>query len=442
LETTGPLPTTFDWRDINGTNWMTSVKSQSSCGSCVAFGTVGALESVVQIELNKIFDCDLSEAHLFFCGGGRCDRGWTLDKAAQFVKTMGVADELCFPYEPYDMDCDEKASNWHKRVITVENKGAIQRRDIKQALIEYGPLFTAFDVYEDFYSYRSGIYEHVWGRSVGGHCVTLVGYNDDSDYWICKNSWGTGWGDHGYFNIKYGECDICEYAYYFDGVTGNIQPTPPRELHPAYGEMNIDSDVMLRWTPSEDINGESINYKVCLREGTSVSDTDVIAEHINNPYLQVTLKKGTRYTWKVIAENEQGLQHQSANVRFTTRLPYPPTIEGPGNVRYKREGVYTASTTDNQGQQYYWFFDWGDGTNTGWLGPYQPDTQVGASHIWNEKGDYTIKVRYTEDGLMSDWGRLEVRMPTNSYQNTPLGLIYVRLIDRFPMLSNIIENMQ
>jgi hypothetical protein len=73
-------------------------------------------------------------------------------------------------------------------------------------------------VYNDFFSYTSGVYRHVSGGVAGGHCVCAVGYNDAGGYWICKNSWGTGWGQAGYFNIAYGECGIDSTMWAVEGV--------------------------------------------------------------------------------------------------------------------------------------------------------------------------------------------------------------------------------
>jgi C1A family cysteine protease len=79
---------------------------------------------------------------------------------------------------------------------------------IKEWVSTKGPVSSCFVVYDDFFSYRSGVYRHVTGGEAGGHCVSIVGYNDNPGYWICKNSWGTGWGDQGFFCIAYGECAI------------------------------------------------------------------------------------------------------------------------------------------------------------------------------------------------------------------------------------------
>ena len=63
-------------------------------------------------------------------------------------------------------------------------------------------------MYEDFKDYNGGIYEHEYGPFAGNHLVAIIGYDDSQGYWICKNSWGTAWGEGGFFRIKYGECGI------------------------------------------------------------------------------------------------------------------------------------------------------------------------------------------------------------------------------------------
>ena len=404
------LPNSWDWRDVNGTNWVTSVKNQGGCGSCVAFGTIGALEAVVQIEIGQVFNCDLSEAYLFFCGGRSCSTGWYTSKAVSFVKANGVPDEECFPYKGYDMPCGEKANNWKDRLVRVSNTGSANGLSgIKNALVTYGPLVVDFDVYEDFGSYNGGIYEHVWGNKEGGHAVTLVGYNDDPGYWICKNSWGKNWGENGFFKIKYHQCHIDDAAYYFDGIYGNIQPTQPRNPNPGNGESNVEPMVNLSWTKSIDFNGDKVSYDVYLSEGNSPKD--LIAHDIEKPWIIVDgLKKDTRYSWKVIARDEYGSQYSSDRWIFAVRPPLPPVVNGTFNGKANKEYTFTAYATDKDGLEYYWFFDWGDDTNSGWIGPYGPSKKIIVTHTWNDKGTYNVKVRYKEDGISSDWANYRVTM--------------------------------
>jgi len=70
---------------------------------------------------------------------------------------------------------------------------------IQQELMTNGPLQAGFTVYNDFFSYSSGVYKPTSSTEAGGHAVEIVGWNTDSNgvYWIVKNSWGTGWGLNG-----------------------------------------------------------------------------------------------------------------------------------------------------------------------------------------------------------------------------------------------------
>jgi C1A family cysteine protease len=82
------------------------------------------------------------------------------------------------------------------------------RANIKNWIATKGTVTGCFIIYQDFFSYRSGVYRHVTGSQAGGHCIEIVGYDDAQGCWICKNSWGTNWGAGGFFRIAYGQCQI------------------------------------------------------------------------------------------------------------------------------------------------------------------------------------------------------------------------------------------
>jgi len=89
--------------------------------------------------------------------------------------------------------------------------------DIQAEIYAHGPMETAFDVYEDFFSYSSGIYQHVTGGYEGGHAVKTIGWGYDQatglNYWIQANSWGAAWGEQGFFRIAQGQCGIDSTLY-------------------------------------------------------------------------------------------------------------------------------------------------------------------------------------------------------------------------------------
>jgi len=202
-------PMAIDWRDKDGDNWLTSVKDQLACGSCWAYSAVTVVESRVKIGLNNSsYSIDLSEQDLVSCSSaGNCeDGGWEGD-ALEYIKNTGIASEECFPYNATDQSCGNKCENWEDDAVKVLNYSMLpaSTTEIKQAISDYGPVTVYMHVFADFLNYTSGVYAWVTGGPLGWHAVSIVGYDESGEYWIAKNSWGTGWGEDGYFRINYSE---------------------------------------------------------------------------------------------------------------------------------------------------------------------------------------------------------------------------------------------
>lgn len=211
------LPAAYDLRNVGGRNYITPIKDQGNCGSCVAFGTCATIEGMLRVQRqDPNLNIDLSEAHLFFClgkpQGVTCATGWMPDKAFACAANPGIADEACYPYNTSKTDCSGLCADWQNRVTKVTNSHGVSAGDIKAAISTKGPVSACFVVYDDFFAYKSGVYRHVTGGEAGGHCISLIGYDDGAGCWIAKNSWGTGWGDSGFFRIAYGECGIDTWA--------------------------------------------------------------------------------------------------------------------------------------------------------------------------------------------------------------------------------------
>ncbi|MCY7272703.1 MAG: C1 family peptidase, partial [Phormidesmis sp. CAN_BIN44] len=200
----------IDWRNHNG-NHVTPVKDQGACGSCVSFGTIAVVESIASIEAGKTLD--LSEADLHFCSdhGANCG-GWSPTSAFDALKTRGTPDEDCFPYSSAfnagSPSC-KTGSNRDARAVRVSELSTLSSMaERKNWLTTVGPCTAVFRVFDDFFSYGSGIYKHVTGVEQGTHCVAVIGYSDADQCWICKNSWGTSFGEQGFFRIAYGQAGI------------------------------------------------------------------------------------------------------------------------------------------------------------------------------------------------------------------------------------------
>jgi C1A family cysteine protease len=205
-------PSSIDWRN-NGGDWTTSIKDQLNCGSCVSFSSIATIESRVKIACkNAALQPDYSEAFLFYCGCGNCcGTGWNFAPALDYCKNTGVASNADFPYTPTNQPCKSgvtpifKVTAWSSVLPTDERK---------QIIATKGPVVAGMAVYSDFYQYTSGVYRHVSGALEGYHAVSVVGYDDAQQCWICKNSWGTGWGESGWFKMGYGQSMDTEFAFF------------------------------------------------------------------------------------------------------------------------------------------------------------------------------------------------------------------------------------
>jgi C1A family cysteine protease len=233
-------PPAVDLRSYNGHNYITPVRDQLSCGSCVAFGTIATVEGTMRfVGRNEGLAVDFSEAHLFNCiarsQGRNCNIGWWVDPAMTAFRDQGVVDEACCPYSPADVPCT-LCTGWQSRLTKIRSFQELRNTaGMKDWIATKGPLAACFSVYSDFFAYRSGVYRKSPNAVLrGGHCVCVVGFSDALGGWICKNSWGPGWGDRGFFTIAYGECGIDASMW---GVEVGAVP-PTRTLAPLHRYWN------------------------------------------------------------------------------------------------------------------------------------------------------------------------------------------------------------
>jgi C1A family cysteine protease len=235
------VPDSFDSRQ----NWpecatMRQIRDQSACGSCWAFGSVEAISDRYCI-FNKI-NISLSALDMLACCdscGDGCGGGYPSSAWAYWCST-GLVPEKCAPYPfpscdhhipnspnpcPSDEyptpDCPSNCTDgevWDNSLHLGQTSYSVSGEDdIKTEIYQNGPVEVAFDVYADFLTYKSGVYQHTSGDYLGGHAVKMLGWgvaDDGTPYWIVANSWNPHWGNQGYFWILRGqdECGIEDEA--------------------------------------------------------------------------------------------------------------------------------------------------------------------------------------------------------------------------------------
>ena len=229
LPRAGPaLPDVWDWRNVSGENFVSWARNQHDpvyCGSCWAHGSTSSLSDRLNILKNNAWPrITLSPQVIINCHAGGSCLGGNPAGVYQFAYEHGIPDDTCQQYTARDpevancsaiqqcmscfnsvnvADCDAvenptryKVSHWGP-VSGVEN--------IKNEIYYYGPVGCGVEVTPRFENYTTGVYEEWLPFYSINHEVALVGWGiteEGTEYWVGRNSWGSFWGEGGFFKIK------------------------------------------------------------------------------------------------------------------------------------------------------------------------------------------------------------------------------------------------
>jgi C1A family cysteine protease len=209
-------PSEWDWTSKSG--YVSPVQDQGSCGSCWAFATSAGFETarvvagnkLVKLSEQQLVDCDTSNSG---CNGGN------LTYAEKYIKSTGLVEESKYPYAGVDQTCKDNSSWTHYKATKY---GIISGGEDKMAdaLYEHGPLPVAINA-NPVQFYTGGILDpSVCAASNLNHGVVIVGYGSENGtkFWKIRNSWGSSWGESGYFRMKRGSntCGVANDATYID----------------------------------------------------------------------------------------------------------------------------------------------------------------------------------------------------------------------------------
>jgi C1A family cysteine protease len=209
-------------RSFNGRNlgWVTSVKFQGNCGSCWAFAATATVETSYKKFGNKTLD--LSEQQLLNCTDGSCG-GWNISGTFNWLLSNSVCNEGKYPYRARDMECDRCRL---KSPFDIESFGRVERpgstlqnrQKIKESICQYGSVTAYIVATESFKIYSGGVFSENSALSrrldTLGHFVQIIGWEDDLNAWLIKNSWGDRWGENGFAWVEY-ESNLIDRENYF-----------------------------------------------------------------------------------------------------------------------------------------------------------------------------------------------------------------------------------
>ena len=227
------LPNKYNAAELR---YVTSTKSQGQGGYCWAFATISALESDAIVQgFENADSVDFSEAHLIWSASTRsqtegdlnCDEyvcfdsdGSSLECAATTLfRGCGINNEADFPYRGVSIDrfpqYDEKYRFANNGYSIKECKSSTKVSRAKEWILEHGSVVGGVYLSAGEPQKVSGVVTVSSTSKAINHMVAIVGWDDsfpksyfgyepqNNGAWLCKNSWGTDWGDSGYFWMPY-----------------------------------------------------------------------------------------------------------------------------------------------------------------------------------------------------------------------------------------------
>jgi thiol-disulfide isomerase/thioredoxin len=130
------------------------------------------------------------------------------------------------------------------------------------------------------------------------------------------------------------------------------------------------------------------------------------------------------------------------NEEMPNGAPSTPTLSGPNSGKPNKNFTFNVTTTDPEGGQVWYWIDWGDGTNTGWTGPFASGTGTTESHTWTTKENFTIKAKAKDNqDAESNWATLTVTIPCNRIIYTPFMQFLQNFMQSHPRLFPILQKL-
>ena len=379
INSTSDLPDYFSWTDYNGKDWTTPTRGQGNCGGCWAFSALGTLESIINIrEGNADLDPDLSEQYILSC----------LPRAGN---CRGGTPEAAFFYIEDDSDdgnnCNGVVSESCFPYQADDNIPCSEKPDNWREFLVPICAWQQVDLGYDTYRVREVL-------------KTWIMENGPVTTGVYVNSLFRLWGKL-FHNIKF----YFPYIKIIDNIYNHCL-------------------TIVGWNDNPMIKRGG--YWICKNSwGISWGDNGFISIEYGS------LNIAAEIVW---------VDYDPDSFDWP---PSIPTIEGltKGTAGVEYNFTFTAIDSDGNNDIYY-YIDWGDGANSGWLGPFDAGISCIDSHIWNRNGEYRIKVRAKDaNGLVSEWSQsFVVGITKNRMKDTEFTRLLYRCPQVFP-LAQLIFNL-
>jgi len=270
-----PVPDEWLWNNVNGVNYLTVSRNQHIpvyCGSCWAVAATSALSDRIKIlRKGRWPDINIAPQVVVSCDKdvNGCHGGDSVSAYA-YIKARGVTDETCSVYQAADVSCNKKVicetctpgpggpgtpgscsipDKFYK--YTVSSIGQFTSANnpeeaMKREIYHRGPITCSIPVPDALLNYTGGVFEDTTGAEIPDHVISVTGYGVDratgKKYWQIRNSWGTYWGEEGFFRVIRGQNNLvlengqyCDFAIpenVWDGQEAELQQHIQRKSEP------------------------------------------------------------------------------------------------------------------------------------------------------------------------------------------------------------------
>jgi C1A family cysteine protease len=323
------LPAKFDWRNYNGHSYIGNIRNQGSCGACYSFGASAAAEGTYNFTTGNYDEncADFSESFIIWCLGdlpeymyhfSGCDGAdYDYMELSALVK-YGIINETDFPYTEGDPG---ECSSWEKPRVKFKAWYRIPCGDIeaiKTAIMTYGVVDAAVNTTSAFEAYSSGVYDDTNDTcdeipcyyEASDHAIALVGWDDDDQAFILRNSWGNYWGENGYMKIKYNAAGVsCAVSYLVMGPSISLSLTGEKKEVYYWAFTLSYADIIISIKNPADIN---VNRFVLRRKVGTGRFIDLKTFHtsdlINGKYYYTDkyFTQNLKYSYKTVAIDDNG----------------------------------------------------------------------------------------------------------------------------------------
>lgn len=210
---------------------FSSIKNQGSQGSCLAFTLSSIMEYMIKSK--KLKAVDLSEAFLYYesrkkAGDQDIDIGSNFLYSLQSLAENGICSEQYMPYSEYDYTTSPSRTAYTDALankISMASSVNLEIEDLKKVLYNGYPIAISINMYPSFGNGENFVIpfpsKRELSRNNGMHSMVIVGYNEDKQQFIVRNSWGEDFGDHGYCYIPYDyitDESLTNCAYIINGL--------------------------------------------------------------------------------------------------------------------------------------------------------------------------------------------------------------------------------